>query len=151
MPASCVRRWLEASSFLLQRKTNEEFSVPSEGLLGVYCWGLKACQEVLGLPTQGSCKLSNETAVYLGVLEFALTEAGLSWEDARVREGLCPENWLPPGSAALPGLPAALLEIFVCIMAEVQGHSGSTGFLQAFTSTFIQPSFSVTHPHIRKG
>lgn len=79
--------------------------------------------------------------MYLGVLEFVLKEAGLSWEDARVREGLCPGNLAPPGSATLPGLPAALLEIFVCVMAEVQGHSGSTWFLQAFTSTFIQPSF----------
>lgn len=43
-------------------------------------------------------------------------------------------SFAPLGSAALPGLPAVLLEIFVHFMAEFQGHFGSTGFLQALHS-----------------
>lgn len=73
-------------------------------------------------------------ALALRVLECVFREAGLSWEEARAREVLCPGNSAPPGSAALPGLLAVLLEIFVHFMAEFQAHSGPIRFLQALHS-----------------
>lgn len=83
-----------------------------------------------------------ETALCFRVLECVFIEAGLSWEEARAREVLCSGNSAPPGRPASSGLPAVLLEIFVHFMAEFQGHSGFTGFLQACIHACIHSTVS---------
>lgn len=50
------------------------------------------------------------------------------------QEVLCPGNSAPLDGAAMPGLLAVLLVVFVHFMAEVQNHPGSTGLLQTLNS-----------------
>lgn len=95
----------------------------------------------LSPPTQGPCTVSGLWNCSVFQSPWMCIHRGrLSWEEARAREVLCPENPAPPGSTALSGLPKVLLEIFVHFMAEFQGHSGFTGFLQACIHDCIQHS-----------
>lgn len=161
-----IHHLVDTGSLHLAKKSSESsFPLPSSGLIGALLLRSKTLPASSVPPHPGSMHRKwLVQLLWIWVLECVFREAGLSWEEASARKGLCPGNSAPPGRAALPGLPAALLDFFVHLMAEFQGHSGSTRFLQPlhswpytaqlipnYTSKFIWPNNLVIHLPIVKG